>query len=456
MEVTETSIVPLKDTSSLKADEGYNSELVFNKYKAKLITTLDGARKVKHYENIPPGNHSTVNYSAFKNFVPITSSDDFSPPEDFIDSRPETMYKETSGGSSGGKLKEIYYPLEGLRSTVAQSVINELNKAQRPTLLHKETETTSYHIIEESLKSQAPKVSLTTYLPASEVVNKIRGNDVVYITEQVSKLREIMHEFEKQAAESPEQLAEALKGKKFFLELVAEPIEIEEVKKWHEFFRKYTGKDPGIWAIYGTAETLMIGFWAYDPGQDRIRYKVKDNKFVEVLGQEDNNTVSSNADKGRIIVTPTHPVGYKGTKLLRYETGDLAKVEIEGDEMYLSEIERRPDAGMISLWGEKIFVPQIQQILQTELGRPIIMRTAYKTVKSAELSREQVVLDFDIYSSDFSDAKNSEDAKKRLLEVLIKTYDPIQELLNAGKLVININSSTDTPKDLIKAWKIIR
>lgn len=451
MDVIESTI---PDARNVNTKEVYNPELIFNKYRQTLISAIDAARKVNHYKDIPIGNLSAINYVTFNKSVPVTTADGFSPPEDFVEGSQDGMYMETSGGSTGGKLKEIYYPLEGLRSTIDQKVVDELNRAINPTLLHKETETTSYHIIEESLKIQTPRVTVKTYLPVNEIIGKIKENDVVYVVEQVSKLREIMHEFENQAIKSPEQLAEALKGKKFFLELVAEPIEISEVKRWYEFLQKYTGVDPGIWAIYGTAETLMIGFWEYKPGQDKIRYKVRDNKFVEVLVPDNNNPTFLSMDKGKVVVTPIHPADYKGTRLLRYETGDLANVEVDGDKMYLSEIERKPEAGMISLWGEKIFIPQIQGILQKELGKPIIMRTGYKTIKNTELDREQIVLDFDIYSADFMEDENASTAKESLLKVLIETYSPIQELLNAEKLVININSSTDTPKDLIKAWQV--
>lgn len=431
----------------------YNPEFFYQQHKPGLMETVAAAIQVNYYKTMLRGDVSYQTYNTFRDAVPITLSNDLFPPTDFYTGDPKELVLYHSGGSTGNRIKEIAYPHEGITAHIDESVIKQLKEAKNPTILHKDVHALSYIVVEKSLKEQAPNVGLTTYLPASEVLGKIRENDVIYVTDQVSKFRELMHELEKQALQSPDEFSKIFKGKKFFIELGSEPIDIDEVNRWYEFIARNTGVEPELWGLYGCTENLLIGMWVYKPGDTRVRYEIKGNRFVEVLKINEDMPVVQGED-GRVVVTPLHAKDYEGTVLLRYDTGDYATIETEGEKMFLSNIRRKPEDGMISVWGHKIFAPQIHDVLEKELGFPVAMDISYDTIQVE--TGEQIVLDIILSSQEFGDDSKIEQAGEELDTALTMTIPAIQEFIDGHKLSVNVSFAQEAAPNFKKAWRIRR
>jgi len=114
---------------------------------------------------------------------------------------------------------------------------------------------------------------------------------------------------------------------------------------------------------------------------------------------------------------------------------------------------------MISLWGEKIFIPQIQLILQQQLGFPISLRVVDRGVslnEDPQINREQHTLHFEIFGDGLDTEEKRLNAQAVLLTVLNETYYSLPELLEAQKLILTTTASQTSPDDLIKSWKIQR
>ena len=66
--------------------------------------------------------------------------------------------------------------------------------------------------------------------------------------------------------------------------------------------------------------------------------------------------------------------------------------------MFLTDIQRSPDDGMISLWGHKIYVPQMHAILENDMGFPIGLEAGSATIKDANSENERIILSINVYS----------------------------------------------------------
>lgn len=430
---------------------GYNPDRFYQESKAQILNTIESARRTRRFKNLPAT--SGINYENYNEFcktVPVINSNDLFPSLDLIPGGATPYLPHPSGGSTGKRMKKIFLSPDATVISLNEFLIKSLRDATNPVLIHKNLKILSYKVTEDSLKVQAPNVILKTYLSTTEFAEQIKDHEVVYVTEQVSKFRELMDHF----SNMPEdQLRKIVQGKKFFIEIGAEPIKIEEIQKWYTLLEHVSGVTPEFWGLYGTTETLLVGLGVYKPGDKELRYEVKNNiRFVEVLRKDVDIPVRI-GEEGRVVVTPLRP-NYDGTNIVRYDTGDFATLGIERGKMYLTDIHRKPGDGMISLWGHKIYAPQIHDMLADKLQYPINIEVGSDTIPTND-DREQIVLTMNVYSERFIDPKEVDTAQIKMYEVLETAIDGIQGMVESGKLKVVTHFDHTAPPDIIKDWRII-
>ena len=107
---------------------------------------------------------------------------------------------------------------------------------------------------------------------------------------------------------------------------------------------------------------------------------------------------------------------------------------------------------MISVWGHKIFAPQIQSVLDKDLGFPVALDVSYDTIQVE--TGEQIVLDIIISSQEFVDDFNIEQAGEKLNTALTMTIPAIQDFIDGHKLSVNVSFAQESAPNFKKAWRI--
>lgn len=412
----------------------------------KLNETLQAASKTPYGKNVINKTNIT-NYKEFTE-LPILENSKLIDSELFLQGDTTNLIERTTGGTTGSIKKKIYYTKEAMASWLPPHVTDIIN-THKAALLHKHWEITSYIVMDETMKKQCPNVDIKPYKTSEEALSIIKEYEVVYITEQVSKMAELLYDFDNICKNDPSILKE-IKGKYVFIEIGAEPVSVEELSKWYEISKRLFQTQPDIVVIYGTNQTLLLGITpVFELDTKVLKYRVVPHKLVEILDPITNEIVIGK--EGKVIVTPLKDSDYPGSVFIRFDTEDLATMEFgEDGNMYLSNIHRNESAGMISLYGLKFFAGEFYNDVVKNLEFPI--KIQYK--KIAETN--SITLYMKLYSPKFLDKVLVDTTIEKINELLMKSYYRIKEENSEGKINIKIETDTKDPEELQKGWQILK
>lgn len=449
----------MKTNNDLKFNNGFNEQPAetqsssflsyFRKKSDELLKLIGNYYETREGRRVIDlcygGKPNFLTYESFTKLPILDSGDLIDDPEKFLRGKLEDMHVETTGGSSGHP-KKIYYSRDGMKSKLSDDLVRELQKSNKPTLIHGNWSATSYSVIEESMTAVCPKIIIEKYQNPSEILSKLESADLVYYTEQVVSFEGFIYYLESLLNAKDEKI-NSLKGKIFFIELVAEPVQIKDLEYWFYLLNKLTGNPPEILVIYGATEVLAVGFYHYRPGDQEIKYEVRPNKFVEVLNEDGDNCAAQ--EEGDVIITATKE---DGSILPRYKVGDKGKISFgPKGEVYLSDLHRSPKSGMLSFAGYKIFVPEIYSLLKEKISFPIQIKCELVNLEGGKLN-----FNIHLYSTSFALGNNREEGGKIVKEIIEQEHPALLRMKNSNVLSINTFFNDTQPQDLIKGWQAVK
>jgi phenylacetate-coenzyme A ligase PaaK-like adenylate-forming protein len=432
---------------------------LFETKRTGILATLAAARETPYGQKRLATNLLTpgIDYQTFRKNVPLLRPAEMTKnPRDFVNDKklPVGKMVKLESGATTGRPKETYYHPEDIKIELPPHLIAILNSSSGTLLFHEARDAVSYQVIDEAIKRHVPKARREIYTQASEVIKKIKENQsqAVYLTCQVSAARRFMHELEELAGHPQ---FKPIEVPHFFLELVAEPVTMEEIKSWYELLQRVFVHPPDITVIYALSEAFVVGIYSYKPGDNEIRYKVKDNRFVEVLDPQTGEPVMG--EVGDVVITPLNKE--TGSIYPRYLTGDRAALYIdEQGNCYLGEIGRDPEAGQINLRGYKIYAPALYHSLRERFGFPVNLR--FQLSESPDGCQTTLIIE--MCSPEFANENQQNQALASLKDFLLKEYKFLQlaekedgVLQNENGVTIILQTRDNVPREMQKGWQIL-
>lgn len=440
------AVEPLVQSES----KGYDQ--YFETKRPQLASTLQAAYKTSYGQEVLLQldlDPATMKYREFTSKVPqIRSSDVAQNPKRYARGEIEKMRLSKSGGTTG-KPKEFYFPDADMNVMVGPKITAAMKESKSPVLIHGDWASIDFDVIEESLQSLRPDIQVGLYTRVSQAIEHMKKGDTIFLESEVTNFRAFMHYFN-ETLETDPSLLETFKGKKIFLELNSEPVKFEELKTWFNRLKEVFGRAPDIYVLYGQNDTGNLGMYDYTDGDERkdFKYKVDKNRFVEVLDTEGNPLLEQEGD---VVVTTFRQ---EGSIFIRYVTGDKGVLTVDKNaDAYINEIGRKKEDGMISLYGSKLFVPGVFDLMRDKLNVPF--RLEVQSVEDPNNLSQ--ALNITLYSDNFTNTESAQEAKVTLMKALTESreYAYIPDLMEAGMLQININTLDQTPEGFIKGWRIL-
>ncbi|HUW23991.1 MAG TPA: hypothetical protein VMW04_00005, partial [Patescibacteria group bacterium] len=320
---------------------------------------------------------------------------------------------------------------------------NIINISQRPILLHQNKNTSTHVTYDINFPKTYPHSRVAKYNTPEEVAELVKDADLVYIEEAVSGFRRLVYSLEKLIKEN-KKIADVFAGKIILVETGADPVFLNELSELYLKLKNIFKTGPDIAVTYGLTETQDVSVYVFSQRDSATRYRVFDNKFVEVLDLKTGEPLIGSL--GEIVITPLW--WEKGTILPRYRTGDIGALEFFDNIPYLTISGRLPGSGVISFTGFKVSIPGICKILREQFEYPFRLQAQVKEKQDGSSG----TLVIKLYSPCFSDLSVSEQVKTFLKNFIIKEYG-LEFDIGQGYRRLEIITSTDDVGD--KYWSIL-
>lgn len=441
--------VPL-DKREAEAEKAYSK--YFERTRSQLGLTLRAASTTPYGQQVLAPlnlNPETMTYSDFASKVPIIKPRDVAEnPGHFAAGNLAEMYSRKSGGTTG-KPKQFYFPEADLNVSVGPITRAAIEKSTNPVLIHGDWASIDFDVIERSLRALRPDIKIGLYQRVGEAIEHIKPADTVFLESEVTNFRAFMY-YLNEALDNNPPLSQALKGKKFLIELNSEPVHADELALWSSRLEEIFGIEPDIFVLYGQNDTGNLGLYDYAKGHTEadIKYAVEENRFLEVLDPQGKPLIGG---KGDVVITTFRD---NGSIFFRYLSGDEGSLTIDEDgRAYISGVERKPEDGMISLWGCKLFVPGLLDKIREQTGIPVRLEAqAFEDPNSLGQ-----VLNIQVYSDDFSNSDRSQEAVNKVTKILDEAdeYSFLPSFIESGMLKINVIASAEPPKGFVKGWRVL-
>lgn len=438
-------------------------EGVFQKFKPELTTTLSLALQTPYGAKYLPTDLTNFSYETFQQKIPILTLEYHN-----CDSRlfiPENQHEQINkmqrvlSGSSMGVAKETYYDSESTLK-LSEDMMKRLRKSKSILTLHENKPALSYKIIDDFFLRNFPESDIKTFDSAESFLEVLKPNTdkSVYMTFQVSSIRKLLYEL-KDLLEVNPNLIKGIKAQQVFIDLVAEPIEMSELKEIYDFFSRIFGCAPTIAVPYALSEFKLVGLYIYNPGDETFKYKITDDVFVECFDSKTGEPVIGK--EGRIIITPLKK--NKGSIYPRYDTGDIGKIEIgaQGERFFIGPIKSNLGRGQINLHADKIYAPGIFERIKKLIEFPIQMEFRIFENQQKSKVRLEIICYSNLFLKDI-------DKKKLMLSIipnfLQEEFDffDLRPIISKegglknpkGDLEIFVKTSGTVPDSIIKSWKV--
>lgn len=426
-------------------------EQYFQGQLSSLTQTLRAAYKTKYgHEYLEPLGlkEESLDYIEFAKKVPLVQSSQVGEdPLQFFTGEMDDMEIFHSGGTTG-KPKEFYQPKKENFIEYGGELAKALAQSERPILIHGNWESDEFIAMSEGAKLIRPDTHIDKFDTVKEAIDKIVNFDMVILPTDITSFRVFISELDKILDADPN-LANSLKDKQVYIDLNSEPVTVRELEDWHKRLKNVFGRDPGFSVSYGQNDTGNLGLYIYHPNdtQKDMKYKMHTNKLVEVIDEEGKLVIGK---KGDLLITTFRD---DGSIFLRYATGDQGVMTIDAEgNVYIGEIGRSPDAGMVSLWGEKLFFPDLYHDVLQKSEFPFQLEV--QTVATAEGKHKD--LNINIYGQTFDgsdDSKSREENMRRLILEPMYKSESFKRFVEIGMVTVNINFYEKAPPEFWKGWR---
>jgi hypothetical protein len=349
----------------------------------------------------------------------------------------------TTGGSTG-KNKNIYYDLsQQIKLQFPDLINNILRLSKKPLYMHHDVHGTTHDTYEINFPVVFPNVTVARYKSSEDALSYMKEADVIYIEDQVSSFRRIIYLIE-DALSNVSDLRKIMCGKILIIELGGDPVSLDELKSFYSRIKQIFGTGPDIAMTYGLVETQDVGVFVLQPWSTSLKYRVFNNKFIEVLDTITREPVVGS--EGEIVITPMY--WEKGTLLPRYETGDIGMLEFFDDVPYLTVKGRISGKGVLSFSTAKISILGLSEILRKSFEYPIKIQAQILEEENSLYSTLKIVLS----SPAFVNENASLMSKEFLSKFIIKEYNLANDI-HQGYRKLAIDTTTDD--NLEKEWCIL-
>lgn len=354
-----------------------------------------------------------------------------------------------TSGSSGVK-KEVRFSKEGMIAQIKPEVLEQINNSERPILLIDEgsVDSTSHSVLKRSFEALATKrVETEGFTYPDEALDAIlrTDSDLIYTYLNPTLVNLFLDGLVK-LKEAGDPRISQLRGRKFFIESGGDAMSIGQLRDWDKKLTELFGPQKDrIHAFYGQSEQLLVGSYYYQPGDSEIRYKIRDKKLCLVLDENGKPVIGK---KGRLEITnllessePTEGI----TVLPRYLTGDLATLNVEDGEYYLTNIERDPERASFSVTGEKIFL----NMIPTELEKVGLSDTKFEFQELRSGDRKVLRI---VVIPRFNQGSDVNLYARKISEIFLTQYPALMIPIGTGLLKINVELGSG---DFEKRWKLL-
>jgi hypothetical protein len=413
--------------------------------KADILKIIEASSHTEHGKDISIMKFAVDTYEDFCS-IPFSDGEELAEkPFRFVNG-PKEQYslKQTSGTT--GKSKKIYHDPETRVITYPQNVQDIIMSSHDPVLLHGSAEAMTYWLLDNTFSKLFPNVRILRYDDIASASQLIQEGDLLYITEYVSAIKRLFYSLG-QMVDAGTVKKDQLKKTHVVIELSGDAMSLNELNECWITAQELFGVEPRIVLTYGMTELGGIGIYSYNPDDKSIRYKIKDEKFVEVVDQETGAPLQKGI--GEIAVTQLRWT--QGTILLRYRTGDLGSLIVANDAMYLELIGRNPSKGLISLQQCKVSVPGVMRQVYEKYKIP--MNAIFQVIDGEHGSFS--TLSVSVYSPAFVDKTAGRQVGEYFKEVIINDGTLDWDVTN-GYIKFDIKSHYDASLDQVqKNWKIL-
>lgn len=426
-------------------------ERYFLAKRPQLVTTLNASYDTNYGQKKlqPLKLNSKMNYGEFASKVPtVDPSAVKDNPKDFLKGDLSQMIVVHSGGTSGTP-KEFYWPTRELNVKFEKPLEDRLLNSEKPVFIRGSWDATDFSAIENGINNLQSDIKTFKYSVPTEAIKEMENHGMILLVADITSFRAFMYDMDKMLAVDPN-LATRLAGKEFFVDLNSEPVSAREINEWHAKLITNFKLKPNFSVSYGQTDTGNLGLYVHTPGDTEkdMKYRVVSSRLAEVLNSHGEIVTG---EKGDLIVTTLRT---DGSIFVRYLTGDEATLTIGKDgNAYLSQIGRKAESGMIALWGEKLFIPELYDQVLKSVGFPMQLEISHAISEDAKHQE----LHLTVYSHRFNDPVDERPRKdiEKIIADVMKNNPRFNRMLELGMLNLDIDFKETPPEGFHKGWRIL-
>jgi hypothetical protein len=423
--------------------------MLLNEYFARqqngLAKTLNALIKTPYGQSIDIQNYSAVTYDSF-NMIPFMTGSVLSQhPDDItVGSKTDLERHQTSGTT--GKPKMIYHDPDIRASRYPSYIENLINSSKDPMLVHGSATAMSYWIPDTIFTRYYPHVKIQKYSNVDDATTILKNGDLLYITEYVSAYIRLLWNLTLKLKAGLIS-ADQFRKEYVFIELNGDEMSLSELHDCFHMTKDLFGVEPEIVLVYGMTELGGIGIYVFNPADSSLRYRVKHDKYVEVVNN--NDKVLPLGEVGQIVITQ---LGIeKGSILVRYKTGDIGKLECIDREIYIVLMGRNPSEGTISLQQCKVSIPGLMKKISKEFKAPVRGTFQVLNTTGGNFARLSAELFSPVFSSNSTRTSAVNFLQKTIIEDGDLNYD-----VTKGYIQFDIRTYKEDKLDKVtKTWKIL-
>ena len=421
-------------------------EKYFQNKKLLLKEVINASTKTKYGRENKIGLYPIKTYEDFCK-LPLSDSKMLSElPIIFVCGKINNFLCHCTSGTTG-HLKEIYHDQPNRLNPFPKSATKTLSQTKNLIFLCGEGRKANYWWFDFMFKKYFPHIKTFYHNDTADfVVELAQHGDSIFMADSVSFLKCAINLLEEELKKN-KSLKDKLKKKIVYACATGDKMTIKELKDIYIKLKNiFSVQKPLLVSTYGLTETQFVGLNVFEEKMRKIRYRVTDLKFVEVIDKESKKPTFG--DKGEIVITSLGWI--TGTVLPRYRTGDIGIMKFKDGIPYLEVDGKEASAGHLRFRQVLIDIPGTTNRIKKKFKVPIHLKS--QIIRNNKTMHE--TLSFVIHSPAFND-KNLQGCVKDFVEVIIPERKTI--LLwgiknNLCKIDVKLSSR---PSNMVKDWKIL-
>jgi len=418
----------------------------FQNKKLLLREVINASAKTKYGKGNKIGLYSIKTYEDFCR-IPFSDSKMLSEnPTIFVRGKINNFLCQCTSGTTGHP-KEIYQDQPNRLDPFPSSATKTLSQTKNLTFLCGKGRKANYWWFDFIFKKCFPHIKMLHHDDTANSVTELaQQGDSIFIADSISFLKYAINLLEKEIKKN-KSLKDKFKKKIVYACATGDKMTIKELKDIYiKLENIFSVQKPLLVSTYGLTETQSVGFNLFEKKMEKVRHRVVNLKFVEVIDKKSKKPTFG--DKGEIVTTS---LGWTtGTIIPRYRTGDIGIMKFKDGIPYLEVDGKEASAGHLRFRQVLIDIPGTTNRIKKKFKVPIYLKS--QIIRNNKTMHE--ILSFIIHSPAFND-KNLQKRVKNFVEAIVPERKTI--LLwgiknNLCKINVKLSSR---PSNMVKDWQIL-